>query len=57
MSEKKIEVTFDQREPKKHSVRFNCTDAQSPVASIYIANAGISKIGNPAKIKITIEAV
>ena len=56
MADKKLEIVFDDREPKKHSVRFNCKKENTPVSSVYITNAGISVLGDPSKIKVTIEA-
>lgn len=51
---KKVIVTFPERDDKKSVVRFNSED-DAAVSSIYIANDAVKKLGDPAKIKITIE--
>jgi len=50
-----IVIIFDERQDKKHSVRFDCTDEGAPVKSIYVKKSVVTEMGNPSKIKITIE--
>ena len=54
MSEHKIEVIFDSKEPKKHSVRYN--SSTGIISSIYIPNEAVNSLGNPDQLKITVEA-
>jgi hypothetical protein len=51
-------VTFmlDRPSPKKHSVRFEGSDNNLPVSSIYLTNAAHAQLGNPTAITITIAA-
>lgn len=52
----KIVVVFDQLEPKKHSLRFNSSEQEPAVSSIYVSRkAFVGEV--PTKIKITIEEV
>lgn len=43
------------RQDKKHSVRFDNEDKQSDLKSIYLGNVAVLKIGNPSKVKVTVE--
>lgn len=54
---KKIEVTLDQIDPKKSSVKF-LTDSR-PVAfsNLYLDKGAWAEIGSPEKIKVTIEPI
>jgi len=52
---KKVTVVFTENEPKKHTVRYNCKDADAPVYSIYISNKTVAALGSPKGVKITIE--
>lgn len=53
MSEK-ISFILSNREPKKHSIRWNNTDANACVKTIYITNPVFS---TATKLKVTIEEV
>lgn len=50
-----IEVVFDEAIPKKSVVRFNAKSDDAEVASLYLSNEGHKKLGEPSKVKITIE--
>jgi len=53
---KQIVVLMGGKDPKKHSVRYNASEPNSIIDSIYIKNEGVAKLGNPSVIKITIES-
>ena len=53
---KKIIVTMDTPQPKKHSTRYDATDADAAMTTAYIRKSDLEKLGNPSKVKITIEA-
>lgn len=56
---KKIEQTLGSPDEKKHSTKFNESDSakgDDPFQSAYIRKVALAKLGNPDKIKITIEA-
>jgi hypothetical protein len=56
MAAAKLTVVLDQRDDKKNSVKFS-TEADSDAGNNhYIPNAGVEKLGNPKKVKVTIEA-
>lgn len=57
MDEKEIIVQFTDIDPKKHSVRFNCTDENAAVSSIYVSKAHLSKLGDADSIAQGIEVV
>ena len=50
----KQEITFDIKEPKKHSVCYKTKQPDAPVQSVYIMRAAMGGT-EPAKIKMTIE--
>ena len=49
-----MKVTFSIRTPKKHSVRFDSTDRNAPIKTIYITNSGDVELGSPEKITVEI---
>ena len=52
----KITIIYDKAEPKKHSVRYNTSQAEPAVSSIYISRSALG--GQiPLLIKVTIEEV
>lgn len=55
-SAKKLVVTMDNPDEKKHVTKYEADDA-SVMSSAYISKAALKDIGSPAKVKITIEAV
>jgi hypothetical protein len=54
---KKVIATLSERDDKKGSVRFIGSDDEEVLTNIYVMKPGMEKLGNPAKIKVTIEAV
>lgn len=52
---KKIVVTFAKKDPKKNSVRF-IESNRDDVSNIYVGNDTLEELGNPDKLKVTIEA-
>lgn len=53
---KEVTVIMDDPAEKKSVVRFNNTDDDAAIASIYISKNAIKALGNPDSVKITIEA-
>lgn len=53
---KTVSVVMGDKVEKKHVVRYNCEDEGAALASAYIDKAALKKLGNPDKVKITIEA-
>jgi len=51
---KKVIVTFPTRTDKKSVVRFDSDD--EAVSNVYISKDALKEIGDPQKIKVTIEA-
>lgn len=49
-----IMVEMDEVEPKKHSIRYNCTKKDPPVSTIYINRSALPAV-YPDKVTITIE--
>lgn len=57
MAPKKIvTVILSDPDEKKHVTRFNNSDEDAAMSSVYISKAALKKIGNPSKVKLTIEA-
>jgi len=59
MAQKKKTLTFtlNNRQDKKHSVRFDENEDEGlPMSSAYVRTDALTKIGNPDKLKVTIEA-
>lgn len=55
MAAKKLIATLGKRDDKKNSVRFVESDNEA-LSNIYITNEGMQELGDPQKIKVTIEA-
>jgi len=53
---KSVSVVLDTPQPKKSVTRFDNTDEGSALGNVYVRNAALAQIGNPDKIKVTIEA-
>lgn len=51
---KKIVIVLEERNDKKHSVRYETGD-DAPITNIYLRNDGVEALGDPDKLKITIE--
>jgi len=51
---KTVTVTLDVRTPKKSVVRFDASDDNAALSSIYLANDADAKLGSPDSIKVTI---
>ena len=47
-------IIFDVMVPKKHSIRYDTTDKNSAVSSIYIKRSVLGDEGIPEKVKIVI---
>jgi hypothetical protein len=47
-------IIFDDMEPKKHSVRYNTSNKEAAIDSVYIKRTAIGSTV-PVKVKITIE--
>jgi len=56
-AKKKLTFVLDNRADKKHSVKFEENEDEGlPMSSAYVRNESCAQIGNPAKLKVTIEA-
>lgn len=55
MAPKKVVVIFSTPDPKKNSVRFIDSDRED-VSNIYVGNDTLAELGDPQKLKVTIEA-
>jgi hypothetical protein len=53
---KTVTVNFTERDPKKGSVRFNCTADNAALTSIYLSNDADKALGNPTALTVTIAA-
>jgi hypothetical protein len=53
---KKLIATLVKRDDKKNSVRFMESDNEA-LSNIYITNDGMETLGDPQKVKVTVEAV
>lgn len=53
---KSVEVEFDIRSDKKHVVRFDSSDENAAVTSIYISKVAMQTLGDPQSLTVTIEA-
>jgi hypothetical protein len=51
-----VTTTLANPQPKKHSVRFDAERTDDWLTSIYVGNEAMEQLGNPPKIKVTIEA-
>ena len=56
---KSVAVVLDSPQEKKNSVRFDAdkADKAPAITTVYVMKTALAKIGNPEKIRITIEAV
>lgn len=52
----KVTTTLAKPSEKKHVVRYDSSDDDAALSSVYVSNAAIASLGNPKKIKVTIEA-
>lgn len=55
MADKKISTTLEQDKKCKSCVRFRSDADDEVTTAVYIQNAGMEKLGNPTKIKVTVE--
>jgi hypothetical protein len=55
-AKKSIVVVLDVRNNKEKSVRFETEDGQAFVTNVYVKNAGVEQLGDPQKVKVTVEA-
>jgi hypothetical protein len=49
-----IKVKLDQKDPKKHVVKFSTSKDDAAVGSVYVSNAAVEKLGDPDSITLTI---
>lgn len=56
---KKLEAEFANPDPKVNSVRYFELDHEGPpvLRTVYISKDALTTIGNPKKLKVTIEAL
>jgi hypothetical protein len=52
---KLVTVTLANPQPKKHSVRYDAPNADDWLSALYLRNEAAEILGNPDKIKVTIE--
>jgi hypothetical protein len=53
---KAVSVVMSEPDKKKNVVKFNNDEEGAAMSSVYISNATIKALGEPDKVKITIEA-
>ena len=53
---KTVTVEFDQRSDKKNVVRFDTSETDAAVTSVYVSKAAMATLGDPQAVSITIEA-
>lgn len=53
---KKLIFVMGSPEDKKHSKRYNAVEDTAAMSTAYVLKTALAEIGNPAKIKVTIEA-
>lgn len=53
---KAVTVTLSDPQEKKLVTRFNSSDDDAALSSVYVSKAALKTLGNPSKIKVTIEA-
>ena len=51
-----IAVVMASRSVKKHSIKFYSEAADLPFDNLYVKASAVERLGDPAKIKVTIEA-
>ena len=54
-AKKQLVVVLDVRDDKKNSVKFLTEDETDAASNIYIPNAGMKTLGDPKKVRVTIE--
>lgn len=50
-----ISVVLEDPQPKKHVVRYDSSEDDPAMSSVYISKKAFEALGSPAKVKITIE--
>lgn len=55
-SAKKVTVKLSSPQEKKNVVRYDSTDDDAALSSVYVTKAALKSLGNPKAIKVTIEA-
>lgn len=55
-AKKKVTVVLSDPQEKKHVTRYDSTDDDAALSSVYVSKSTIKTLGSPAKIKVTIEA-
>lgn len=55
-SSKQVHVVLSNPQPKKHVVRMDATDDDAAMSNGYITKRALDELGNPDKVRITIEA-
>lgn len=53
---KAVKVTLDQKDPKKHVVKFSTKDDSRAVTSVYVSNSAVEDLGDPDAIVISVTA-
>lgn len=53
---KKYVTILEDPKPKNKVTRYDCADVKAALGNAYVRNSVIEALGNPAKIKITVEA-
>lgn len=53
---KKVVVVLTEPQVKKNVTRYDCPEDDGALTSIYVRKDALKAIGEPAKIKVTIEA-
>jgi hypothetical protein len=53
---KTVTVILSDPDEKKHVVRYNNADEDAALSSVYVNKKAVKALGDPAKVKITIEA-
>ncbi len=51
-----VQVELGNPQEKKHSTRFDALSDDAALSSAYVTKAALNELGNPGKIRITIEA-
>jgi hypothetical protein len=53
---KSVKITLDQKDPKKHVVKYSTKDDSRAVTSVYVANSCVEELGDPDAITLTVSA-
>ena len=51
-----VQVVLENPQPKKAVTRYDATDENAALANAYITHAALASLGNPERVRITIEA-